>query len=435
MRLRSWSIPAFVCVFSVLLASSGCGGSKTTSLRVLLVTDRNSGESAEFAERLGGRGEMRVARCRDNGRLPWANADVLLLDWTATARPSEADRKLIQGFARPGKGIVAIGGTLAAAGSCSAIADALGGSAAETALAEELPLVVLDPADTAMMSLGGAFTLVDSPASVDRFEAGNDLLIRTAGPLPLAGGKSTERPAPVAWTRRPGGTRVFATALGVDGRALQNEDFITLVHNALRWAGGHAPDTQHNVLSRSEEQVGFELLFNGRDLSGWKGTPGLWSVENGEIVGRSADLAHNVFLIHEKEYGDFLLRFSVKLINHNSGVQFRSREFPEFVVKGYQADVADKWYGSLYEEGLGRGVLADGFKDRGQKVARLDGWNDMTVKAVGPRITITLNGLQTVEFTETDATRPTKGIIALQLHKGPPMEVRFRDIRIRPLPE
>ena len=48
---------------------------------------------------------------------------------------------------------------------------------------------------------------------------------------------------------------------------------------------------------------------------------------------------------------------------------------------------------------------------------------------------IKLNGLTTVDFTETDASRPRSGVIALQLHAGPPMEVRFRDIRIRPLAE
>jgi type 1 glutamine amidotransferase len=435
LRPRPYSVLALFLMRSILAVSSGCASSTTAPLGVLLVTDRNPSESAEFAARLERRGEIRIGTtCTDNG-LRVADADVLLVDWSAAAKPSEADRRLVQTFIRPGKGIVAIGGTLAAVRSCPAIADALGGSADGGALTGELPLVVLDPADATMTSLGGRFTLVDSPVVVDRCDGGNDLLIRTAVPLPLAVGKPADKPVPVAWTRRAGAARVFAAALGVEGQALQNEELITLIHNALRWAGGRVPDTQHNVLSRSEEQVGFELLFNGRDLSGWKGTPGLWSVENGEIVGRGANLPHNVFLTHEKEYGDFLLRFSVKLINHNSGVQVRSREFPEFVVKGYQADVADKWYGSLYEEGLGRGVLADGFRDKGEKVVRLDGWNDMTVKAVGPRITITLNGLQTVEFTETDTSRRAKGIIALQLHKGPPMEVRFRDIRIRPLNE
>lgn len=426
-------VAAYSCFALAGFVFSGCGNATTAPLVVFMVSDRDEALSAGFAERLVGRGDMRIRTIRNGGQAPSLDANVLLLDWRAAAAPSQADRGLVAKFARPGKGIVAVGGTLLASRSCPELGEQLGGAARSRTSLQKVLLTVLDPAHATTLSLGRTLTIDDAPAVVDRCEAGNNVLIRTAGPLTMADGKATDKPVPVAWTRRAASNRVFVTSLGTDDRVLENEQFVTLVHNALRWAGGRPAPIAHNVLTTAEQQVGFELLFNGRDLSGWRGTPGLWSVENGEIVGRGADLPHNVFLIHEKEYGDFLLRFSVKLINHNSGVQFRSREFPEFVVKGYQADIADQWYGSLYEEGLGRGVLANGFKDKGEKVACIDGWNDMTVKAVGPKITITLNGLTTVEFTEADATRPAKGIIALQLHKGPPMEVRFRDIRIRPL--
>jgi hypothetical protein len=191
-----------------------------------------------------------------------------------------------------------------------------------------------------------------------------------------------------------------------------------------------SPDRK-NQLTPEEYQAGFELLFNGRDLYGWNGHPRNWSVENGEIVGRASDLSHNVFITYGMTYGDFELRYQVKLLNGNSGVQFRSKEFPDYVVKGYQADIADEWYGSLYEEKLGRGVLVNGFKSKGETVVRPGDWNDMVIRAEGPRIRIWLNGLQTVDFTETDESRPKSGVIALQLHQGPPMEVRFRNIRIR----
>jgi len=114
-------------------------------------------------------------------------------------------------------------------------------------------------------------------------------------------------------------------------------------------------------------------------------------------------------------------------------VQIRSQQHPAYVVKGYQADAADGEWANLYDEGTGRGRLAVAPENEVNKVARIGGWNDMTVKAAGPKITVTLNGLTTVEYVEADAGRPTRGVIALQLHRGPPMEVRFRDIRIRPL--
>ncbi len=134
-----------------------------------------------------------------------------------------------------------------------------------------------------------------------------------------------------------------------------------------------------------------------------------------------------------KEFGDFLLRFSAKVLGGNSGVQIRSQQYPDYVVKGYQADAADGEWANLYDEGTGRHVLAKGFEGKAENVVHPGGWNDMTVKAVGPKITITINGLKTVEYVEPEPDKPTIGVIALQLHRGPPMEVRFRNIMIRPL--
>ncbi|MBM3289941.1 MAG: DUF1080 domain-containing protein, partial [Candidatus Hydrogenedentes bacterium] len=98
---------------------------------------------------------------------------------------------------------------------------------------------------------------------------------------------------------------------------------------------------------------GFAPLFNGKDLKGWSGDSRLWKVADGCIVGSTdgVKIEKNTFLFSEKEYGDFVLRVKVKLRNHNSGVQFRSEQRPDFVAAGYQADVAEKTYfGMLYEE-------------------------------------------------------------------------------------
>ena len=296
-------------------------------------------------------------------------------------------------------------------------------------------VTVLDPADPLMRSLGSGFRITDEPYFVDERAADNNVLIRTTVPTSQPDGKLRPGPDPQVWTRSYGAGRVLAITFGHDEKSQGEEPFVTLLHNGIRWAAGRLPATPHNTLTKAECADGWQLLFNGRDLAGWTGDTAHWSVQNGELVGRSADLPHNMFLVREGEFGDFILRYSVRLRNHNSGVQFRSRTFPQNVVKGYQADIAAEWYGSLYEEGGTRGVLANGFIGKAEKVVVVDGWNDMLIRAEGPRITITLNGVKTVDYTETvPAAQPARGVIALQLHQGEPMEVRFRDIRLKPLP-
>ena len=107
----------------------------------------------------------------------------------------------------------------------------------------------------------------------------------------------------------------------------------------------------------AQESGKAQPLFNGKDLTGWV-TPedkALFTVENGEIVGRTqGNLKKNEFLVTEKPYRDFVLKAKVKFRNGNSGIQFRSKRAPNGAVSGPQADVADGYWGLLYEE-RGRG--------------------------------------------------------------------------------
>jgi len=186
-------------------------------------------------------------------------------------------------------------------------------------------------------------------------------------------------------------------------------------------------------LAPEEARQGFRPLFNGKNLDGWQGDPQLWSVEDGAIVGSTdkVRIKHNSFLAYKETFSDFVLRLQIKLRNHNSGIQFRSQLFPEWVVKGYQADAAQgAWWGSIYEEGGKRGVLANGWTGKGEKVVRAGDWNDYEIFAKGDMIQLTLNGL--VPATIWDPAS-SSGIIALQLHAGPPMRVSFRNIRIKTL--
>ena len=177
-------------------------------------------------------------------------------------------------------------------------------------------------------------------------------------------------------------------------------------------------------------QDGFKPLFNGKNLDGWDGDPRMWSVRDGMIVGATegVTMTDNSFLISKKPYRNFILRAEMKLRNHNSGIQFRSEALANWVVRGYQADAAeDNYWGNIYEE-KGRGTLVDGWKGKAEKVVKLNGWNDYEILCGGDHIRLKLNGLETADL--HDSSR-LEGIIAFQLHRGPPMEVYFRNVRIK----
>jgi putative heme-binding domain-containing protein len=174
------------------------------------------------------------------------------------------------------------------------------------------------------------------------------------------------------------------------------------------------------------------LFFNGKDLSGWDGEPSLWKVENGEIVGRSAaGLKHNEFLKSQMLLSDFRLICKVKLVpnKENSGIQFRSDPLPDGEVKGYQADIGAGWWGKLYEE-QGRALLWD---KSGEAQVRVEDWNTYEIVAIGSKIKTAINGKLCVDLDDPSGAK--QGIIALQLHSGGPMEVRFKDFQLEVNPK
>lgn len=226
------------------------------------------------------------------------------------------------------------------------------------------------------------------------------------------------------------------------------------------------------LVATAANELGFKSLFNGKDLTGWEGRPEHWSVEDGAITGKTTKehpAKGNNFLFWRPNgtngiVSDFELRFSYKIVPNgdkgfgNSGVQYRSKDFGNFVAGGYQADfeAGTRYSGILYEEKMD-GILAD----RGQKtvVKTVDGktkievvgsvgdakeiqskikskdWNDYVVIAKGNHFQHFINGLQTIDVTdEREAPKGAKeGILALQLHAGDPMTVQFKNIRIKDL--
>lgn len=185
------------------------------------------------------------------------------------------------------------------------------------------------------------------------------------------------------------------------------------------------------VTMPAADEPGFRPLFDGKTLDGWDGDPRLWKVVNGEIVGSTEGvvLDKNTFLTYKKaEFGNFILKAEVKLRNHNSGIQFRSTAMDDYVVAGYQADMAEgNWWGGIYEEKGKRGVMVNGWKGKAETVVKDKDWNEVEIRCQGPHIQILINGLLTAELTDD---LKLSGVIAFQLHRGPPMEARFRNIRI-----
>jgi 3-keto-disaccharide hydrolase len=175
---------------------------------------------------------------------------------------------------------------------------------------------------------------------------------------------------------------------------------------------------------------GFEKLFKGKKLKGWHGDPRLWSVRDGMIAGSTegVSLESNSFLVTRKPYADFILKAQVRLRNHKSGILFRGEARPVWSAAGYRAGIGENDWSSLCEEGGGRGVLAEGWTQKAENVAKLQDWNDYEIRCEGPRIQLLLNGLQTAEI--NDATR-LDGVIAFELQTGPPMEAYFRNINIK----
>lgn len=184
----------------------------------------------------------------------------------------------------------------------------------------------------------------------------------------------------------------------------------------------------------ARDDEGFTPLFNGTDLSGWVVPEDgeIFSVRDGVIVGKTAEgqLKKNEFLCSEKQYGDFILKVKVKVLSGNSGIQFRSDREPNGRVTGPQADAADGWWGLLYEEGR-RGILERYDEAKAKDLAHPGDWNSFVITARGPHVTIDLNGTRIID--RTDEAFDPRGIIALQTHAGPPMEVHFKDIAIKPL--
>jgi hypothetical protein len=213
------------------------------------------------------------------------------------------------------------------------------------------------------------------------------------------------------------------------------------------------------VSAAAQTDDGFKPIFNGKDLTGWDGDPKFWSVEDGAITGRTTPdnpTRGNTFIIwREGKLDDFVLRLRYRIVGGNSGIQYRSKDHGNWVVGGYQADfeAGPTYSGIMYEERGPRGIMAqrgemavwhpDGKKvtlgsvgdsNEIQNMIRKEDWNDYLIIAQGTYMTHIINGRVTsITIDEDPQKQVFSGILAIQLHAGPPMVVQVKDIELKPL--
>lgn len=192
------------------------------------------------------------------------------------------------------------------------------------------------------------------------------------------------------------------------------------------------------VATVSAAEGEWKHLFDGTSFTGWEGDLTKFRIEDGAIIGGNLTdtLKHNHFLATTERYDHFELRLEVKLVGEqaNAGIQIRTERIPDDTeVIGYQADMGQQYWGCLYDESRRRKILKQPDPELIKMILKPGQWNYYRIRCEGKRIQLWLNGEQTVDYTEEEDGIPQEGIIALQIHSGPPAEASYRNIRIMEL--
>lgn len=198
-----------------------------------------------------------------------------------------------------------------------------------------------------------------------------------------------------------------------------------------------------------------QRIFNGKDLAGWEGAPGAWTVEDGVLTAESTPEKpchqSNYIVWKGGEPADFELTADFRLTDGaNSGIQVRSQALPNWDVAGYQADMTGSGdiTGFMYHprrhliaaRGESVTIAADGRVEKEKfgenadllKVFKKGEWNSCRIVCRGAEIAYYLNGTLMSRVTDHDPnTARPKGIIALQMHQGPPMKIQFKNIVLK----
>jgi Domain of Unknown Function (DUF1080) len=204
-----------------------------------------------------------------------------------------------------------------------------------------------------------------------------------------------------------------------------------LISSLSMVAFGQASGTQQNA----QEKI---ILFNGKNLDGWEGHKNIWRVYRGAIVGgnKKEQIPKNEFLCTDSSYKNFELELKFKVRGYqgfiNAGVQFHSQRLtnPSNEMAGYQADIGEGCMGSLYDESRRDKYLVQADQ---KKVSIKKGWNQYKIRCKDNTITLSINNIQTISYTEPDPSISLSGKIGLQIHGGGILEVFYKDIVLTPM--
>jgi len=204
--------------------------------------------------------------------------------------------------------------------------------------------------------------------------------------------------------------------------------------------------TSLNISCHQEKKTedGWENLFNGKDLSGWKSLAGKadYHVEDDAIVGVMTKGTPNSFLVTEKEYGDFILELDVKLEGSttNSGIQTRSH-FDSTAnngsgrVYGRQLDIDPTnraWTGGIYDEGRREWLYPLDLNPAAKTAFNPNEFNHFRIEAIGNETKTWVNGVPAAFVIDS---LDDSGFIALQVHSIPDSldgkKVYFKNIKIQ----
>lgn len=202
---------------------------------------------------------------------------------------------------------------------------------------------------------------------------------------------------------------------------------------------GRGEDPKAPIVPPREGKSETIQLFNGKDLTGWEGTPELWSVEDGVIVGRNTKPQKvSTYLLTKRKFTDFRLLATVKLVESemHSGIAFWGRVAPEkgdpHTFAGHLVMFPSGWgVFDLY----GRNLLPID-PGPGKKVGKQHDWNKLEILAQGNRIRVAANGAQIVDWRDPLPERILESPIGLQLHSNTvPQEIHFKDLVLTTFPE
>ena len=205
-------------------------------------------------------------------------------------------------------------------------------------------------------------------------------------------------------------------------------DLITPRGKTMMW--GDAADEDSKVKNGKPLGKGWKSLFDGKTLSGWNYEKGYWQVLDGAIVGdKKGDTPHHHYMFSDKDYADFECHIDVKMTGYNSGVCARIHPVNFDDVPGYQVDMAEGYWGCLWDEHHRQKKIVDYPKDEADKIVHKDDWNHYYFTMHGPHVVMWLNGVKTADVEDPEGYK--SGPLGFQLCHGANTVASFKNIYVK----